>query len=66
MPVPTGRDEHPVSWHGLIIGNISARQGRERAARFVHQKIGRCKVPIMAVAAGKGDVVCALRETGET
>ena len=62
MPVSTGCDKHPVPWHRTIVGNRSARQRRKRAARFVHQKIGRRKVPIVAVAAGKSGIAKALRD----
>ncbi len=65
MPVPAGRDEHPVPRHGTIIGYTSAPERRQCAARFVHQKISRRKVPIVAVAAGKGDVEGSLRDAGE-
>ena len=43
----------------------AAPDRRQRAARFVHQKIGRRKVPVVAVAAGDGDVAGALRDAGE-
>src|SRR5271156_5513820 len=65
MPVPAGCDEHPVPRHGTIIDHSSARKGRQRTARFVHQKISRCKVPVMAVAAGYGGVDLALRDPGK-
>ena len=66
MPVPAGRDERPVPRHGTIIGDRPTREGRYRAACFVHQKIGRRKIPVVAVAAGDGDVERALRDAGET
>ena len=65
MPVPAGRDERPMPRHGTIIGHSSARNGRQCAARFVHQKISRRKVPVVAVAAGKGGVAGAMRDLGQ-
>ena len=52
--------------HGTIIDQCAAPDGRQRAASFVHQKVSRRKVPIMAVAAGDGDVEHALRHTRQT
>src|SRR5215472_1226012 len=65
VPVSAGCDKHPVPWHWTIIGDCSAHQRREHAARLVHQKIGCCKVPIVAVAAGKGCIAEALRDACE-
>ena len=53
MPIPAGCDEHPVPRHRAIIGHAATPERRKRAARFVHQKVGCRKVPVVAVAAGK-------------
>ena len=65
MPVPTGREQHPVPWHGTIISNGSAPDRGQRAARFVHQKVGRRKVPVVRVVAGNRDVEVAMRDAGK-
>ena len=65
MPVAPGGDQHPVPRHGTIIGQRLAAKRRQRAARFVHQKIGRRKVPVVTVAAGDGGVDGALRDPGK-
>ena len=66
MPVPTGGDEHPVPRHGEIISDKPTPDGRYRSASFVHQKISRRKVPVVAVDAGNGDVVSALRNASKS
>src|SRR5277367_1324166 len=49
VPVLAGRDKHPVPWDRTIINDGTAPDRRQRAARFVHQKISRRKVPVMTV-----------------
>jgi hypothetical protein len=65
VPLPSGGDEHPVPRHGTIIDDSAAPDGRQYATRFVHQKISRRKVPVVAVAAGDGDVTSSVREAGK-
>ena len=45
-----------------VIGQNLPRQRGQRTAGFVHQKVGRRKVPVVAVAACKSDVERALRD----
>ena len=65
MPFRAGRNEHSVPRHRTIINHSSARKGRQCAARFVPQKISRCKVPVVAIAAGKSHVAGGMRDLGE-
>ena len=45
--------------------NAPPPTGRQRAASFVHQKIGRRKVPVMTVNAGDGDVATRHARRGQ-
>ena len=65
MPLPTGCDQHTVPRHGKIVNDKPAPAGRYRSASFVHQKISRGKVPVVAVSAGDGNVASALGHAGE-
>src|SRR5579872_3452657 len=49
VPVTPGGNQHSVPRHGAIIRQEPAAQRRQRAARFVHQKIGCGKVPVVTV-----------------
>jgi hypothetical protein len=50
----------------LIVEQQSPRQRSERPARFVHQKVGRRKVPIMTVRRSKGAVERTVRDARQT
>ena len=65
MPVAPGGDQHPVPRLGTIISQRLAAKRGERAARFVHQKVSRRKVPVVTVAARNGGVEGALRDPGK-
>ena len=65
MPVPAGGDQHPMPRHGKIISDKPAPDGRYRSTSFVHQKISRCKVPVVAVDTGNSNIVGALGDAGE-
>src|ERR1700722_8688450 len=66
VPVPSGRDQCPVPWHRTIIGDAAAPDRCKHAARFVHQKIGSRKVPVVTVGTGDCDVAIALRNLRQT
>ena len=51
--------------HRLIIGHRAPSEGRKQTASFVHQKISRGKVPVVAVDAGDRNVNRSLRDAGE-
>ena len=65
MPVAAGGDEPPVPRHTTVVDDRPTPEGRYRAARFVHQKISRRKVPVVAVAAGDGDIESSLGHAGK-
>ena len=46
---PSG-NERPVRQLGAVVDQRPPRKGGQRAAGFVHQKVRRRKVPIVAVA----------------
>jgi hypothetical protein len=46
---------------GAIISERLTAQRCHYASSFVDQKVGGCKVPIMTVPAGEGDVEFAIR-----
>jgi hypothetical protein len=65
VPVAPSRDKHPVPRHGAIIRQPLAAKRRERAARFVHQKVGRRKIPVVTAAAGDGGVNGSFGDAGK-
>ena len=62
MPDAPGSHQRPVYRLGAIIDEQLTGQRRHRASGFVHQQVGGCKVPIVAVAARKGYVKLAVRD----
>ena len=61
----TGCDERAV--HGLrtVVFQRPSREIGQRTAGFVHQKVGCCKVPVVAAARGESSVEGSLRHARE-
>ena len=58
-------DERAVPRVGAIVDQPPPGKVGHDAAGFVHQKVGCRKVPVVAVAAGDGDIEDALRYAGK-
>ena len=65
MARPARRDQQRMHRLRAIVGQRLAVDVGQRAAGFVHQKVGCGKVPVVAVAADDGDVDLAMRDAGE-
>ncbi len=64
-PVTVGGQQNSVPQLRSIIEHRATSDMCQRSASFVHQKIGRRKVPVMAVGSGNRDVNSSLRDAGE-
>src|SRR6516225_6150369 len=62
MPAAPGGDESLVHRIGSVISEYPPLDIGQSAACFVHQKVGRRKVPIAARRRRKRDIECALRD----
>lgn len=47
----------------LVVLKRPTREIRKRPAGFVHQKIGRCKVPVVTSARRERGIKCSVRNT---
>ena len=54
--------QHPVRCLPAIVGYRLPRERGHVTIRFVHDQIGRGKVPVAALAAGKSRIETAIRE----
>ncbi len=58
----SGGDQRAVHHVRAIIDKPPPRKVGHHAAGFVHQKVGRRKIPIVAAAGGKGGIELAMRD----
>src|SRR5262249_49928919 len=66
MPATACGNERAMHGMRLIVDQLFAGQRGECPAGFVHQKIGGCKVPIMAVRGGERAVERTGGDPGNT
>ena len=66
MAGDAGGHQRAVNRIGAIVDQRLPRQSRYGATGFVHQKVGRRKVPVMAVGRGKAAVQRAAGDAGNT
>ena len=65
MPFAAGGDQRTMDQFGTIISQHLPRQRGQRAAGFVHQKVRRRKVPVVARTACECYVEFPVRDTSE-
>src|SRR5262245_58424419 len=65
MPRPAGCQQRSVNRLDAIVKDGLPHEGRQRAGSFVHQKIGRRKVPVATRSAREGGVEPPLRNACE-
>src|SRR6188474_211317 len=65
MACLTGSDERAVNGLRTIVFQRPSCEIGQRAAGFVHQKVGSCKIPLMATRRRKSCVERALRHACE-
>src|SRR5688500_9078426 len=65
VTLPSGSDQGPVHRTWTIVNRPHSIEVGQQAAGFVHQKIGRGKVPVMTVATRDGDVHAAMGDVGD-
>ena len=66
MTCLTGCDERAVNGLRTVVFRRPSCEIGQHAAGFVHQKVGGCKVPVMAAARGQSGVERPLRHTCQT
>ena len=62
MTIASRCHQHPVRYPATIVENRVPRERGHVTIGFVHDQIGRGKVPVAALAAGKGRIEAALRD----
>src|SRR3954464_3997290 len=65
MPVAPRSHQHPMRHLPAIIDNRVPRERSHISIRFVDDQIGGGKVPVVAVAAGEGDVELAVGDPAQ-
>ena len=65
MPVAPRRDQHPVRHLPAIVSDRVPRKRGQPTIGFVHDQICGGKVPVVAVAAGKGDIEPRVRDPAQ-
>ena len=61
----TGGNQRAMHDMRVIIAQRLAGKIGHHAAGFVHQKVGRRKVPVMAAGRGEGGIERAMRDAGQ-
>ena len=65
MTIASCCHQHPVRHFPPIVENRIAGERGHPTIRFLHDQIGRGKVPVPALSAGKGGIEIALRDPAE-
>ena len=65
MTIVSRCHQHPVRHLPAIVLNRVPRERGHPTTRFLHDQIGRGKVPVAALAAGKGRIEVSLRDPAQ-